>query len=135
MASPTVLEGVLLIHSILTEILPSAGLEQWQSLGWNSGEAFSIASLQVLQLDVTMAFNRTDRVSAAVIVPKPVRKFGSCETNQWDVRKVGGSVFVTAHSAYGTSNACLQKYSAEGQLQHIVKSEWFSEPNMIAIDF
>ena len=72
-------------------------------------------------------------------IDEPKMKYGpdsiKLGTKQWDVRTVGDAVFVTNHCAFGRRAACMQKYSREGQLLATIKSDHFSEPNMLAVDF
>ena len=92
---------------------------------------------QVLRLKVKVRLNQAGK-AMSFDIDEPKVKYGldssKLGAKQWDVRPVGSAVFVTQHCAFGRRAACMQKYSREGTLQAVIKSDHFSEPNMIAID-
>lgn len=93
--------------------------------------------MQVLQQEVRIDLDPLGLITGVCIgkvvckyeMPKEPRR------EQWDVRPIEESVFVTSHVADGLSHACLQQYTRCGRLVRTIKSEHFSEPNMLAVDY
>lgn len=90
--------------------------------------------LQVLQVDVEIKLCSQELVYHASINNVPRQTFGVRQEKQWDVRRVGDSIFITSHNADGSRRACLQKFDMNARLENVIKSRSFSEPNMIAVD-